>query len=162
MKATKVLLAAMGLYMVFVLGMTRIGYGENSHIDSNGQKTIIVRDSTNTSNVELRGDATLHALYVSGLGAAACGTTHVDKQALAANATATITAPATSTSFMIQTESSNTDVVYMLPSTTIPTALTGIELLPSDSVDGDVRLTAISVKNGSASAAATVTIFWCY
>ncbi len=159
----KKLLVVLLVVLSVAYGTAAIVYSENALVDDNGNPSITAEDGTTAYNIiRLKADAITHALFVDGIGSTSCSAQHVDKQALGASATATITAPAAASSFSVTTESTNTDVVYMLPGTTVPTALTGIEILPAEGGDGEMVISALTFLNGSASAAATVTVFWCY
>lgn len=166
MKMSKLKIGAFVLFAVYfalVVHYGQLARTENALVDDNGNPSMTGESSTTANTIiKVKIDPVSGAMIVSGLGLSACDTQHIDKVGYAASATGTITAPATATTFMVQTESTNTDNVYVLPGSTVPTALTGIELLPTDSMGGTMRIKQLTILNGSAAAAATVTVFWCY
>jgi len=129
---------------------------------NNGQKTSMGYDPVAGEWVEIGADTTTKAWYVSGVGAAVCSGLEYDVVTIAANATASVSTATASQWFVVTTRLTNPDVVYFLPSSTDPSATTGIELLQSDSYSIPAQATVVTFYNADAVLQATASVLWCY
>jgi len=134
---------------------------EASETGDNGQKTLTIIDKGTGYRFNWRGDGDTGAGYVDGIGSSSCDTIEILKATVAGTATEAVAFTATASWFVVTAQSTNPDVVWHLPGTTDPTALTGVESLQGGSSGYPARGNAVTFYNPDA-AQATMTVRVCY
>lgn len=150
------------IFIYMGAGIVHKAMSENSLVDENGARSLIVEDSaTSEAIIRIKGDSTTGALLVSGLSTAGCDTREIKKYAIPATSESgtNLFGTATSTAALVVNESTN-DVYFAELATAA--AATGMLMGPRDSLSiGGSGIRQLHVYNAGSSTS-TVSIMYCY